>query len=201
MTRAGEQYKLFDEPVHFENGLVYRPDFITEEEEELLLEFISQQQLRHAKGGDEGQYESKRRYKHFGWGWSERKNELVPGPPLPRFLQRFSHRIEKWLSLPRDHVVEALINEYTPGTALGWHRDNEPFEHIIGISLNGWARMRFRPLSWYQTKDSAQILNVELEPRSAYIMQKEVRWQWQHSVATTRTLRYSITFRTKPKRE
>lgn len=194
--RAGDQYKLFDTPTQFENGLVYRPNFISPEEEELLLEFISGQRLKHAKGGDEGQYESKRRYKSFGWGYDYRRERIIPGEPLPRFLTRFSHRIEKWLNLPRDHVIEALINEYPPGTSLGFHRDNEPFEHVIGISLSGWANMRFRPLSWYDTKDSSQILKVEMEPRSAYIMQREVRWKWQHSVATTRTLRYSITFRT-----
>jgi len=39
-------------------------------------------------------------------------------------------------------------------------------------------------------------LGIELEPRSAYVMRNDVRWQWQHSIAPTRALRYSITFRT-----
>jgi alkylated DNA repair dioxygenase AlkB len=37
---------------------------------------------------------------------------------------------------------------------------------------------------------------LELAPRSAYRMQGAARWQWQHSISATRTLRYSITFRT-----
>jgi alkylated DNA repair dioxygenase AlkB len=198
MPRSGAQYKLFDEPVQFPNGLVYRPNFITEEEEELLLEFISQHELKHATGGEAGEYISKRRYRHFGWDYDFEKEKIIPGPPLPRFLQRFSHRIEKWLHIPRGKVVEALINEYTPGTQLGWHRDNEPFEHVVGISLAGWARMRWRPLKKRGSADAKEVLSLELEPRSAYIMQKDVRWKWQHSVAQTRTLRYSITFRTLP---
>jgi alkylated DNA repair dioxygenase AlkB len=199
MARSGSQYKLFDEPVHFPNGLIYRPHFISEEEEELLLEFISEHELRQATGGEAGEYLSKRRYRHFGWGFDYNNGRLIPGPPLPRFLQRFSHRIEKWLDLPRGSVVEALINEYTPGTQLGWHRDNEKFEHVVGISLKGWARMRWRPLlKDGQKRDTKDTISLELEPRSAYIMQNEVRWKWQHSVAHTRTLRYSITFRTLP---
>jgi alkylated DNA repair dioxygenase AlkB len=199
MPRSGTQYKLFDEPVHFNNGLIYRPHFISAEEEELLLAFISAQDLRHARGGEKGEYEAKRRHKHFGWDYDFKQNRFIPGPPLPRFLERFSHRIEKWIDLPRGKVVEALINEYTPGSALGWHRDNERFEHVVGISIGGWARMRFRPLKQRGTRDSKEVISLEVEPCSAYIMQKEVRWDWQHSVARTRALRYSITFRTLPK--
>ncbi|MDB5244800.1 MAG: 2OG-Fe(II) oxygenase [Parcubacteria group bacterium] len=198
MARSGTQYKLFDEPVHFKSGLIYRPNFITPDEEEFLLEFISQQRLRHATGGKEGEYTAQRRYKHFGWGFNDKSGELIPGPSLPRFLTRFSHRIEKWLDISRGRVVEALINEYTPGTPLGWHTDREQFEHIIGISLGSWARMRFRPTQKRGEYDPKQVISLEIEPRSAYIMQDEVRWKWQHSVAATRALRYSITFRTLP---
>lgn len=33
--------------------------------------------------------------------------------------------------------------------------------------------------------------------RSAYILRGVVRWSWQHSIAPTPALRYSITFRTR----
>ena len=39
-------------------------------------------------------------------------------------------------------------------------------------------------------------LALELQPRSAYCMQGDARWRWQHSIAPTKALRYSITFRT-----
>lgn len=39
-------------------------------------------------------------------------------------------------------------------------------------------------------------LEHRLEPRSAYIIQGPARSQWQHSIPPTKTLRYSITFRT-----
>lgn len=194
--RSGTQYKLFDAPVTFPNGLVYRPHFITPEEEEALLMFIEGQSLRHSYGGPADAYTAKRRSRHFGSHIAD-SGEIVWGAPLPRFLTRFAHRIEKWLDLSRGSVIEALINEYTPGTSLGWHRDNEPYEHVVGISLAGWAKMRWR--AYDLIGDPQKVLELELEPRSAYVMQRDVRWEWQHSVAATRTLRYSITFRTLPK--
>lgn len=195
--RGGDQYKLLETGAHLANGLIYKPDFITADEEELLLAFIESATLTRSTGGDRGQYDSKRRHAHFGWGYDSRHEKFVPGPLLPRFLGRFARRIEKWLDLPRGRVVEALINEYPSGAGLGWHRDNEKFEHVVGISLAGWARMRFRPYG--KIGDTTAVESLELEPRSVYVMQGDVRWKWQHSVAATRTLRYSITFRTLPK--
>ena len=37
--------------------------------------------------------------------------------------------------------------------------------------------------------------NVQLEPRSAYLLSGEVRWEWEHSIAPGDSLRFSITFR------
>jgi alkylated DNA repair dioxygenase AlkB len=88
-----------------------------------------------------------------------------------------------------------LIAEYRPGTPLGWHRDVPDYEQIVGISLAGHARLRFRPYPWSPEKKS-QMFALELAPRSAYILRDQARWGWQHHVPPTKELRYSITFRT-----
>lgn len=36
----------------------------------------------------------------------------------------------------------------------------------------------------------------QLVPRSAYVMQGDIRWRWQHHIPPAKELRYSITFRT-----
>jgi alkylated DNA repair dioxygenase AlkB len=196
MARSGEQKKLIDTAVNLPTGLVYRPDFITPEEEADILSYMELLPLEEAQYGD---YHSKRRHFGFGWGYNHDTKEFVPGPPLPPFLKRVQLRIAKWLDISPKRVVEALINEYSPGSPIGWHRDNEAFEHIVGVSLGGWARMRFRPIQPRgERKDASKVVSLELEPRSAYIMQKDIRWKWQHSVAATKVLRYSITFRTLP---
>ncbi len=193
MIRHGAQEKLFDTPSHLPNGLIYRADFLTPEEEEEIIYAIEALPLTHAT---QGEYTAKRRVKGFGWSYDFERKKFIPGPPLPHFLKKFQRKIAKWLDIPPSRVAEALVTEYPPGTAIGWHRDREEFEHIVGLSLSGWCRMRFRPLS--KIGDAKAVVSAELEPRSAYIMQKDVRWKWQHSVAATRTLRYSITFRTLP---
>jgi alkylated DNA repair dioxygenase AlkB len=40
------------------------------------------------------------------------------------------------------------------------------------------------------------VVKLALAPRSIYLLHGAARWEWQHSVAPTRSLRYSITFRT-----
>jgi alkylated DNA repair dioxygenase AlkB len=202
MARSGEQQKLIDTGVHLPTGLVYRPEFITPEEEADILSYIELLPLEEAQYEVKGHgvVEAKRRHFGFGWGYNDDTKEFIPGPPLPPFLRMLQRRIAKWLDISPSRVVEALINEYSPGAPIGWHRDNEAFEHIVGISFGGWARMRFRPIQPRgERKDASKVVSLELEPRSAYIMQKDIRWKWQHSVAATKVLRYSITFRTLPK--
>jgi alkylated DNA repair dioxygenase AlkB len=53
--------------------------------------------------------------------------------------------------------------------------------------------MRFRP--YPATKGSRGQLAIELVPRSAYVLQGDVRWHWQHSIPATPGERYSVTFR------
>lgn len=194
MKRSGAQGKLFDMGNAFPNGFLYRPNFITEAEEVELLGYIQDLPLEHAPGYDNKT--AKRRILNLGWSFDFKTKTRIPGPPLPPFLRGIQYRIAKWLHIPKKSVVEALITEYTPGTALGWHRDNETFELVIGLSLAGWCRLRLRPIQ--HIGDASRVVSVELEPRSVYVLRDDVRHTWQHSVAATRTLRYSITFRTLP---
>ncbi len=194
MSRHGAQLKLLDTPVHLPNGLLYRPDFITPAEEDILLAHIENLSLRHPVY--EEAYEAKRRVKSFGWKYDFEKKKLIPGKELPSFLKIHARKIAKWMDIPASRVVHALVTEYTPGSAIDWHTDTEEFEHVVGVSLNGWANMRFRPWRRKGERSPKDIVALDLEPRSCYIMQGSVRWRWQHSVAPTKTLRYSITFRT-----
>lgn len=191
MARSSAQPKLFDLPAALPNGLVYRPDFLSPDEEEVLLAYIQNLPLFNAPYKE---YTSKRRILNFGWSFDFQNSKLTPGPPLPRFLSSTQRKVAKWLQIPQHHVAEALITEYSPGTQLGWHVDSEAFDKIVGVSLGSWSKIRFRPLV-----EKERAIHVELEPRSAYIMQGEVRWHWQHSVAPVPDLRYSITFRTLPR--
>lgn len=185
-----KQTELFLPPLP--PGLIYREEFITAAEEQALLSMLRELPLKEARYR---QYTARRRTVHFGFSYDFTHLRSQPAPPLPEFLAPLRARAAEWLGVSPAEFVQALIAEYQPGTPLGWHRDVPDFEQIVGISLAGTARLRFRPYPWSPEKKS-QVFALELAPRSAYILRDQARWGWQHHVPPTKELRYSITFRT-----
>lgn len=131
----------------------------------------------------------------YGAEYDFAANKLLPGPPLPSFLLPLRDKIAAWLDIPAEEFTHGLVTEYRPGTQLGWHRDVPQFAVIVGVSLAGPCRMRFRPYRPRRNKKESAFA-LDLEPRSAYVMRNEARWGWQHSIPTTKELRYSVTMRT-----
>ena len=173
-------------------GLAYQPHFLAQEDEVLLLEEIASVPLHEARYRA---YTAKRRIASFGAEYDFQSNQLHAAPPLPEFLLPLRARVAAWVKMRAENFTHALITEYRPGTALGWHRDTPNFGIIAGISLRSACRMRFRP---YPRRRAAKHegFDLLLEPRSVYAFREEVRWRWQHSVPPTPDLRYSVTFRT-----
>ena len=187
------QSELFAGPSELPSGLVYQPAFLSPAEEASLLEGVGNLDLREARYKE---YTAKRRVASFGAGYDFDANELTPAPVMAPFLLPLRARVAEWSAIPEEDLGYAMVAEYRPGTQLGWHRDVPQFETVAGISLAGSATMRFRR---FPPRTGARILTLHLEPRSAYILRNEARWGWQHSIAPTPTLRYSITFRTRRK--
>jgi alkylated DNA repair dioxygenase AlkB len=188
---VSSQAELFAGGSALPSGLVHRPDFVTADEERELLRGIGTLDLREAAYKE---YTAKRRVASFGAGYDFDANELTPAPLLASFLLPLREKVAAWSALPADAFGYALVSEYRPGTQLGWHRDVPQFEVVAGVSLAGTARMRFRP---FPPRRGGQVLTLDLAPRSAYILRDAARWGWQHSIAPTPMLRYSITFRTR----
>ena len=103
-------------------------------------------------------------------------------------------KVARRLALPASTFVHALVSEYRPGTPIGWHRDKPSYGIVAGISLAGFGRMRWRP---YAHQDAQHTVELDLAPRSLYVMRGPIRWQWQHSMPPMQELRYSITMRTR----
>ena len=114
---------------------------------------------------------------------------------MPQPFVELQQRVAKWLAIDPAAFIHALVSEYRAGTPIGWHRDKPVYGIVVGLSLAGWGRMRFRPLDPRASRNAIALL--ELEPRSIYVMQGPIRWRWQHSMLPTKALRYSITFRTR----
>ncbi|TMH09592.1 MAG: hypothetical protein E6H68_18135, partial [Betaproteobacteria bacterium] len=146
------------------------------------------------------EYFAKRRVVHFrsagsAEAYDDNDDDTFSSGPLPQPFVELQQRVAKWLAIDPAAFIHALVSEYRAGTPIGWHRDKPVYGIVVGLSLAGWGRMRFRPLDPRAPRNA--IVLLELEPRSIYVMQGPIRWQWQHSMLPTKALRYSITFRTR----
>ncbi len=175
------QGQLFGPAQSLPEGFILVPDFIDAAEERALLGAIAQLPLEAA------------RYKEY----TARRRIALFENALPAFLAPLRARIAAWIGVADQDLRHALVNEYRPGTPLGWHRDAPDYERVAGVSLGGWARMRLRPYPQTGPRGKSEpVINLDLAPRSAYRMEGVARWGWQHSISATRELRYSVTFRT-----
>jgi alkylated DNA repair dioxygenase AlkB len=182
---------LFGPTTRFPDGFRYQEDFLDGSAEAQLLDAIRQLPLQQAQYR---QFTARRRVASFGGRYDFTHHELLAADTMPPWLIPLRDRAASWAGLGGEHIHHALVAEYAPGTPLGWHRDVPDFESIVGVSLGGWCRMRFR--RYPAEKPARAELTLDLAPRSIYTLQGESRWGWQHAVSPTRELRYSITFRT-----
>jgi alkylated DNA repair dioxygenase AlkB len=171
-------------------GLLYQEGFLSADEEAALLAEIRALPLEEAKYKA---FTAKRRIAAYGSSYDFETNVLGPAPEIPPFLLPLRKRAAELIHVRENAIRHSLVTEYRPGTELGWHRDIGEFGIVVGVSLAGACRMRFRR---YPPEKGAKVFNLELAPRSVYVLRDEIRWRWQHSVARTKELRYSITLRT-----
>jgi alkylated DNA repair dioxygenase AlkB len=183
---------LFGATLSLPEGLMYRQDFITREEETVLLAAIRALPLQEARYR---QYTARRRTINFGAAYDFQQHRATPAPVLPQFLDPIRERAAEWIGIAPGDFVQTLIAEYQPGTPLGWHRDVPDYEIIFAVSLASACRIRFRRYPW-NPAEKKDIFAIEPAPRSAYVLRDDARWKWQHSVPAVQELRYSITLRT-----
>jgi alkylated DNA repair dioxygenase AlkB len=191
-SAGATELELFPTLPRLPAGLRYEEDFLDAAEEEALVAQLSALPLREARYKE---WTAKRRVVSYGGHYDFDRRELLPEQPMPAFLASVRDRAAKWVGIAAAQFDHALVAEYRPGTELGWHRDVPEFSVVIGISLAGSARMRLRPYPHVPgTRERA--LALELAPRSIYSLRGDARWRWQHAISPTKTLRYSLTFRT-----
>lgn len=181
---------LFDEAA-LPPGFAHAEGFLSPAEEDAALAGIAALTLREAQYKE---FTAKRRVASFGAGYDFDANELTPAPVMAPFLLPLRDKAARWAGEDPEAFGYALVAEYRPGTQLGWHRDVPQFESILGISLGSPCTMRLRR---YPPGPRERIYTLELSPRSVYALRGEARWGWQHSIAPTPGLRYSITFRSR----
>ena len=189
-----DQSGLFTETSHDgPPGLRFVPGFLSRAEADELLDLVATLTLVEARYKD---YTAKRRVASFGGQFDYTAMQLKNGPAIPDMFAPLIDQIAGWLGVAPSLFTHMLVAEYRPGTPLGWHRDVPDFESIVGVSLLGTATMKFRPYP-HIVGQRSQVLQLELPPRSLYVIEGDARWHWQHSVAATHEQRFSVTLRTR----
>lgn len=173
----------------FAEGLRYRPDFITEAEEQALAAALGQLPL---KPFEFHGYVGNRRVLSFGLRYDYSRRGVEPAAQPPPFLDALRSRVAEFTGRAPDEFRQIGINEYRQGAGIGWHKDKPEFGDVAGISLLSDVKMRFRKSSGESWLRASHLLQA----RSLYILTGEVRHEWEHSIAPVSSLRYSLTFRT-----
>jgi alkylated DNA repair dioxygenase AlkB len=175
------------------SGFKYRADFISESDEAGLVAEIGNVtfvdfELRGVV--------ARRRVAFFGESY-----DRGAAAQIPAFLLSLRAAVAGWAQVEPEAFAMVLINEYRPGSPIGWHRDAPQYGIVAGVSLLARCRMKFRPY----VRPAALVPGAPrrrathelwLEPRSAYVMRDRARTDYEHHIPPVAALRYSITFRT-----
>jgi len=178
---------LFETPLIA--GLRYQEGVISTSDERALLDRLGSLELApfrfHGWLGN-------RKTQSFGWRYDFDDASFTPAEPIPEWLQAIRERAATFAGLRPDDFVHVLLARYDPGAGIGWHRDRDVFEKVVGISLHTPGTLRFRQ----RTGTGFKRASLEVAPRSAYLLSGEARHDWEHSISPGQSLRFSITFRT-----
>ena len=178
---------LFDAPLIA--GLSYCEDVIGSAEEQSLIDHLAAADLSpfrfHGWLGN-------RKTQSFGWRYDFDDASFSPAEPIPEWLTPVRDTAARFAGVESDDFVHVLLARYDPDAGIGWHRDRDVFEQVVGISLATAATLRFRR----RKPGGFDRVSLDAAPRSAYLLSGEVRWDWEHRITPGDKLRFSITFRT-----
>ena len=173
---------------HLPDGFKYEPNVITADEERELIRQIEPLPFKEFEFHG---FTGKRRVVSFGWRYDYDERGLQRASDIPPFLLSLRERAAKFAGLGPTDLQHVLVTEYSPGAAIGWHRDKAVFDEVVGLSLLSACRFRLRR----KVGDTYERVAIDAEPRSAYLLSGPSRTEWEHSIPAVERLRYSITFR------
>jgi len=184
------QFSLFEPPAPvLPPGFRYAPELVSPDAERALLEaFATYPFAAFEFRGFLGQ----RRTASFGWRYDFGASALREAAPVPSELLPLREQAAAFAGLETEELPHVLVTEYTPGAAIGWHRDRPEFGEVIGVSLASACTFRFRR----KAGAGWERRSLELQPRSAYLLRGASRTEWEHSIPGVDALRFSVTFRT-----
>lgn len=184
-------YDLFDEPENLsfqiggdcfcekEIGLIYIPDFISLEESFKLIDYIENQPWSS---------ELNRRVQHYGYRYNYKSRNLDVSSEVLKIEQPFVGLLDiltyelSELGL-KTRPNQVIVNEYKIGQGITWHIDSEKSfdDNIFIISLLSDCIIK---LEHQKTKEQ---LEVFLKKNSLLCLTKESRYDWRHTIPSTKS--------------
>ena len=186
-----EQGSLFvDEGAVAPAGLQFREEFVSPAEETALLEAVSTLPF---KPFEFHGWKGNRETVSFGWRYDFNQARVERAPPMPEFLLPLRERAGEFAGLEPAAFEQGLVVRYDVGAGIGWHRDRPVFDKVFGLSLLSPCVLRFRR----RLAAGFERFSLDALPRSAYLLDREIRDDWEHSITRMEMKRYSITFRSR----
>ena len=182
------QLSFFEPLRSLPEGFEYRAELLSPDEETELLEHFRKLDFREYEFHG---YLGKRRVVSFGLHYDTNESTVRNTDDIPGFLLPLRQKAANFARLAPAELHQALVTEYTPGAAIGWHRDRPAYRDVIGVSFSSSCRFRFRR----KLGSSWERASLIVEPRSVYLLRGPARTEWQHSIPPAERLRYSVTFR------
>jgi alkylated DNA repair dioxygenase AlkB len=180
---------LFADVPPLPDGMQYATDILTRHEEAALLRVLPSLPFKEFEFHG---FVGKRRVVSFGWHYDFNGAGLTQAGELPDILLPVRDNAARFADVAPAALEHALLLDYPPGAAIGWHKDRPAFGDVIGISLLAPCTFRLRR----KTGTQWERRSLTAEPRSAYLLRGPARNEWEHSIPPVDARRYSITFRT-----
>jgi alkylated DNA repair dioxygenase AlkB len=182
------QLSFFEPLPSLPEGFEYRAELLSPDEEAELLEHFRNLDFREYEFHG---YLGKRRVVSFGLHYDTNESTVRNTEDIPGFLLKLRQKAADFARLATSELQQALVTEYTPGAAIGWHRDRRVYRDVIGVSFGSSCRFRLRR----KRGSSWERASLIVEPRSVYLLRGPARTEWQHSIPAAECLRYSVTLR------
>jgi len=166
---------LFSSEIPKIEGLVYTTNYITVEQEQLLISKIDEQPWL---------TDLKRRVQHYGYKYDYKARKITPNLKIAD--------VPEWLQI-LDGFDQVIVNEYLTGQGITLHIDCIPCfgDTICSLSL-------LEPCEMVLERGSVKH-SIILEPRSLLTFQGEARYRWKNSIPAKKSnvnnRRVSITYR------
>jgi alkylated DNA repair dioxygenase AlkB len=176
------------------SGLYYIDNFLSNQEEKDLIEFIDNQEWNTSL---------KRRTQHYGYNYNYDSTKLTRTNKIPdtfkEIIQKFSQNLNSIPILKDYEFDQVIVNEYEPGQGISAHIDHTKnfAEIVVSLSLGSPCEMVF-----CETKNKENVIKQILQRKSLVILTEDARYKFTHAIparksdnGVKRSKRISLTFR------